>query len=61
MDNNTIEFTSKEKGLLKMLLSIANIIIETQGGYIEQINDEYDSMDRNELYNLSVKLGVDYY
>lgn len=51
-------FTDREKEFLSMLLSIANIIVEGAGGYYEL--KSYEEFDRRDLYNLALKLGIDY-
>ena len=52
-----MEFTDKEKIVLKLMLNIINTIIETQGGYLDINNDTFS---RNDLYDLEQKLGIDY-
>ena len=53
------EFTDREKEFLSMLLSIANIIVEGAGGYYE-LKSYAGAFDRKDLYNLALKLGIDY-
>lgn len=53
------ELTQKEKDFLTMLLAIGRIIIEGADGYYSMGNDTFD---RNELFRLACKFGVeDYY
>ena len=52
-------FTDREKEFLSMLLSIANIIVEGTGGYYE-LKSYAEAFDRKDLYNLALKLGIDY-
>lgn len=52
-------FTNREKEFLAMLLNIGDTIIDGAGGYYELKTYE-ETFDRNDLYNLSLKLGIDY-
>lgn len=52
-----IEFTDTEKAFLAMLFSIGNEIIETASGYYD-IN--HSVFDRNDLFKLAEKLGIEY-
>lgn len=52
-----MEYTEIEKKFLTMLFQIGELIISTDDGYYE-IN--YETFDRNDLFNLAEKLGVDY-
>ena len=52
-----IDYTDKEKKFLKLLFNIGNKIIETANGYYE-IN--YESFDRNDLFQLAEKVGIEY-
>lgn len=54
MDDNKL--TDKEKEFLSILLDIGDIIIENSNGYYEMRS--YDDFDRNEMFNLREKLGI---
>lgn len=51
------KLTDKEKEFLTILLDIGDIIIENSNGYYEMRN--YDNFDRNEMFNLREKLGIE--
>ena len=51
------DYTDIEKEFLRMLFNIGNTIIETANGYYE-IN--YESFDRNDLFQLAEKVGIEY-
>ena len=52
------EFTDKEKEFLTMLFEMGNLIIESDGGSFNYFSE--NAIDRNEFFNLSEKLGIDY-
>lgn len=47
------DFTVDELMLLKMAFNLVNIVVETQK------EDNYDVCLSNELFNLTLKLGID--
>ena len=53
-----IEYTPKEKRIMIMLFEMCNKIMEAQNGYME-IN--YETFDRNDLFCLADKLGIEEY
>lgn len=53
------ELTEKEKEFLTMLVQIGSTIVEASNGSI--VLRSYEYFDRNELFNLATKLGVEYY
>jgi len=52
-----IEFTEQEKKFLVMLFKIGEEILETCDGYIDM---DCSIFNRNNLFYLAEKLGVDY-
>lgn len=52
------ELTEKEKEFMKMLLNIGRTIVNQSGGTFDYQGLYFTSVD---LYNLSDKLGFDYY
>ena len=57
MDMDDNKLTDKEKEFLSMLLDIGDIIIENSNNYYEMRS--YDVFDRNEMFNLRGKLGIE--
>lgn len=55
---NTENLSEKEKEFLTLLFKIGKEIIEA-----EEVFNAFDdnSFDRNDLFNLSEKLGIEYY
>lgn len=53
------ELTDKEKEFITMLVQIGSTIVETSNGSI--MLRSYEDFDRNDLYDLATKLGVEYY
>ena len=51
--------SEKEKEFLTLLFKIGKEIIESDGGVFNTFSD--NSFDRNDLFNLSEKLGIEYY
>lgn len=50
--------TEKEKEFLTLLFKIGREIIESDDGVFNSFSE--NSIDRNELFDLSIKLGIDY-
>ena len=53
-----IEFTDNEKEYLTLLFKIGNLIIEAEDGCFNPLS--MNCIDRNEFFNLSDKLGIEY-
>lgn len=51
--------TEKEKEFLILLFKIGREIVESDGGVFNTFSE--NSFDRNDLFNLSEKLGIEYY
>ena len=52
------KFTEKEINVLTMMFRIVNTVLYAQNGYMEVGNE---SFDRNDLYYLAEKLGIEDY
>lgn len=57
-NSDTENLTEKEKEFLTLLFKIGKEIVESDGGVFNTFS--VNSFDRNDLFNLSEKLGIDY-
>lgn len=55
---NSENLTEKEKEFLTLLFKFGNEIIEADGGVFNPFGE--NSFDRNDLFELSIKLGIEY-